>query len=65
MSKRQDVEKRSVCAWLTLDDYDALRAIADSHAISISEYVRSIIVDAVAEDHVSAVLRASVRPVAP
>lgn len=45
------VLRRPVCTWLTKNDYEALAAIiARTPGVSMAAYLRSIVVDAIAEE---------------
>ena len=44
------VLKRPVCVWLSEADHEKLDAIAKSHGVKISTYLRSVLVDVIAEE---------------
>lgn len=44
------VVTRPVCAWLSQADYDAFVAIAKSNGVAVSAYLRSLVVDVIAEE---------------
>ena len=44
--------KRCVSAWVTIDQFLHLHRIARYHKISVAEYVRAIIVDALEEEKI-------------
>lgn len=44
------VLKRPLCTWLTAEDYDSFAAIASANGVTMAAYLRSIVVDAIAEE---------------
>lgn len=47
-----EVLKRPVCTWLTAADYAKFEALARRSGVTVSTYLRSIVVDALAEETV-------------
>lgn len=45
-----DVVKRPVCAWLSESDYAKFEAIVECNGVSVSAYLRSMVVDVIAEE---------------
>lgn len=44
------VVSRPVCVWLSETDHEKLDAIAKAHGVKISTYMRSVLVDVIAEE---------------
>lgn len=44
------VLKKPVCTWLNQNDYLTFAALADRQGVSVAAYLRSIVVDAIAEE---------------
>lgn len=44
------VLKRPVCTWLAEADYERFETIARSHGVTVAAFLRSIVVDAIADD---------------
>lgn len=44
------VLKRPVCAWLSEADHERFASIAKANGVTVSAYLRSIVVDVIAEE---------------
>lgn len=44
------VKKHPVCAWLSKADYELFVTIAASNGVTVSAYLRSMVVDVIAEE---------------
>jgi hypothetical protein len=44
------VLRRPACTWLSVPDYEKLSAIAGAHNVTLAAYLRSIIVDVIADE---------------
>ena len=42
--------KRPITAWFTRDDYDFLKRIAAENKVTVSAYMRAVLIDAIAEE---------------
>lgn len=51
-----EVLKRPVCAWLTAADYARFEALALKNGVTVSAYLRSIVVDVLAEEETKPVV---------
>ena len=45
-----ELNNRIVAAWISISDYNLLRKIAQANNVTVSTYVRGIIVDAVQDE---------------
>lgn len=52
MNKKQPsvVLRRPLTTWLTNEDFEKIKALAKSHGVSTAAYMRSIVVDVLAEE---------------
>ncbi len=41
---------KTICTWISLDDCERLSALAKENSVSVCAFVRSIIVDAIADE---------------
>ena len=52
MDAKPRIIRKAVCTWVPKPDYERFRAIAKSNGVTAAEYLRSMIVDVLAEESV-------------
>ena len=51
------VLKRPIATWLSLEDYEKFKDLAEASGVTLASYLRSIVVDAIADEADRRVIR--------